>query len=103
MRVVADDWPQFLGPNRNGVYLGPPLAKSWPASGPRVVWRKRVGQGFAGPVVAGIRLILFDRVADQEIVEALDARTGSPQWRYALRSLWSAKMKMKWRNKLLFP
>ena len=83
MRVVADDWPQFLGPNRNGIYLGPPLAKSWPAAGPRVVWRKRVGQGFAGPVVAGNRLILFHRITDQEVVEALDARTGSPQWRYA--------------------
>src|SRR5215472_4848704 len=83
VRVVADDWPQFLGPNRNGIYLGPPLAKSWPAAGPRVVWRKRVGQGFAGPVVAGNRLILFHRVADKEVVEALDARTASPQWRYA--------------------
>src|SRR5215831_19030559 len=62
--VVADDWPQFLGPNRNGVYLGPPLAKSWPAAGPRVVWGKRVGQGFADPVVAGTRLTLFHRVAD---------------------------------------
>ena len=62
MRVVADDWPQFLGPNRNGIYLGPPLAKSWPAAGPRVVWHKQVGQGFAGPVVAGNRLILFHRI-----------------------------------------
>jgi hypothetical protein len=82
-RVVAEDWPQFLGPNRNGIYVGPPLAKAWPAAGPRVVWRKQVGQGFAGPVVAGNRLILFHRVADQEVVEALDARTGTPQWRYA--------------------
>src|SRR5467141_3270246 len=81
--VFAHDWPQFLGPQRNGVYSGPPLASSWPAGGPRKVWRKPVGQGFAGPVVAGNRLILFHRVGDEEVVEALDARTGNAQWRYA--------------------
>ncbi|MEO8260378.1 MAG: PQQ-binding-like beta-propeller repeat protein [Acidobacteriota bacterium] len=82
-RVAADDWPQFLGPARNGVYSGPPLASSWPAAGPKVVWRKQVGQGFAGPVVAGERLILFHRVGSEEIVEALNARTGAPLWRFA--------------------
>src|ERR1700726_1930992 len=81
--LAADDWPQFLGPTRNGVYSGPPLASSWPAAGPKTVWRKQVGQGFAGPVVAGDRLILFHRVGNEEIVEALNARTGAPQWRSA--------------------
>ncbi len=49
----------------------------------KTVWRKQVGQGFAGPVVAGERLILFHRVGGEEIVEALDARTGAPLWRFA--------------------
>ena len=83
VRVAADDWPQFLGPTRNGVYNGPPLTSSFPAGGPKTVWRKQVGQGFAGPVVAGERLILFHRVANEEIVEALNARTGAPVWRFA--------------------
>jgi outer membrane protein assembly factor BamB len=81
--LAAHDWPQFLGPTRNGVYTGPPLSTSWPAGGPKVAWRKQVGQGFAGPAVAGDRLILFHRVANEEVVEALDARTGAPRWRYA--------------------
>jgi outer membrane protein assembly factor BamB len=80
--VAAVDWPQFLGALRNGTYEGPPLAESWPSSGPRVVWRKPVGEGFAGPVVIQNRLILFHRVGDREIVESLDARTGSSQWQY---------------------
>jgi outer membrane protein assembly factor BamB len=80
---AADDWPQFLGPARNGVYSGPPLAARWPAAGPKVVWKKQVGAGFAGPAVAGDRLILFHRVGREEVVEALNARTGVPQWRYA--------------------
>jgi outer membrane protein assembly factor BamB len=79
----TDDWPQLLGPNRDGVYRGPAIAASWPASGPRVVWRKTVGQGFAGPVVAQGRLILFHRVGDQEVVESLDPATGSRQWQLA--------------------
>jgi outer membrane protein assembly factor BamB len=81
--VAAADWPQFLGPQRNGVYGGPPLATSWPAGGPRKVWEKRIGQGFAGPVVAGDRLILFHRVGREEIVDAMDARTGEARWHFA--------------------
>ena len=81
--LAAADWPQFLGPTRNGVYTGPPLAESWPPSGPRLVWRKKVGQGFSGPAVAGNRVILFQRVGAEEVVEALDTGTGATQWRYA--------------------
>src|SRR5687767_10882615 len=79
----AADWPQYLGPERNGVYRGPALAETWGAQGPRVVWRKAVGQGFSGPVVAQGRVILFHRVRNEEVVEALDPKTGETQWRYA--------------------
>jgi outer membrane protein assembly factor BamB len=79
----APDWPQYLGPTRNGVYNGPPLAEAWPATGPAKVWQKNVGQGFAGPVVVGNRVILFHRVGNEEVVEALDASNGTALWRYA--------------------
>jgi outer membrane protein assembly factor BamB len=81
--LSAADWPQFLGPSRNGVSDGTPLLESWPSTGPRVVWRRQVGAGFAGPAVAGARVILFHRVAGEEVVESLDARTGATEWRYA--------------------
>ena len=81
--LIAADWPQFLGPSRNGVYIGAPLSEKWPAAGPRVLWRKQIGQGLSGPVVAAKRLILFHRVDDREIVESFDALTGAPQWRFA--------------------
>ncbi len=81
--LVAADWPQFLGPSRNGVYVGAPLNEKWPPAGPRSVWRRQIGSGLSGPVVAGKRLILFHRVADREVVESFDALTGSPQWRHA--------------------
>lgn len=78
----AQDWPQFLGPQRDGRYIGPPLAATWPNAGPPEVWRREVGQGFAGPVVAAGRLYLFHRLGAREVVEALDADTGTSIWRY---------------------
>jgi outer membrane protein assembly factor BamB len=81
--VTAQDWPQYLGAQRDGVYRGPALAATWPAAGPPVLWRKRVGQGFSGPVVAEGHLILFHRLGNEEVVEALDPRTGAGQWRFA--------------------
>jgi len=81
--VSAVDWPQFLGPSRDGVYSGPPLSATWPAGGPKVGWRKQVGAGFAGPGVVGERLSLFHRIGNEEVVETLTARTGASQWRYA--------------------
>jgi outer membrane protein assembly factor BamB len=80
--LTAADWPQFLGPDRNGSYSGPAIEVPWPEGGPRRVWEKKVGQGFAGPAVVGNRLLLFHRVGNREVVEALGASTGAPLWRH---------------------
>jgi outer membrane protein assembly factor BamB len=77
------DWPQFLGPTRDGVYHGSDLAPSWPKEGPRSLWQKKAGQGFSGPVVASGKLILFHRLEDKETVECLDALTGKPLWGFS--------------------
>src|SRR5688572_23217057 len=54
--AIADDWPQFLGPQRNGVSAETGLAASWPKEGPPVVWQRDVGEGYSGPVLTGDRL-----------------------------------------------
>ena len=79
----ASDWPQFLGPSRNGTCEGPALASAWSSNGPAIVWRKSIGHGFSGPAVAGSRLILFHRIEGQEIVDCLDTKTGTRQWHFA--------------------
>jgi outer membrane protein assembly factor BamB len=79
---LATDWPQFLGPDRNGAYRGTPIVTTFSASGPKVVWSTKVGHGLAGPVVVGNRLILFHRVGDREVVESLDVASGTRQWQY---------------------
>jgi outer membrane protein assembly factor BamB len=80
---AADDWPQYFGAARDGVYRGAPIADAWPAGGPKALWKKPVGEGFSGPVVAGGKLILHHRVGAEEVVEAMDVKTGASQWRYA--------------------
>ena len=84
--VLAHDWPQFLGPERNGQYTGPPLNTDWPSGAPSELWRSSIGEGFAGPIVVGDRLILFHRVDGQEVVEARDAMSGRLIWRHAYRT-----------------
>jgi outer membrane protein assembly factor BamB len=76
----AGDWPQILGPTRNGKASGETLADSWPAGGPKVLWTHKLGSGYAGPAVAEGRVIVFHRVGDQERIEALDAATGKLLW-----------------------
>ena len=80
VRAWAGDWPQFLGPTRDGVYAGSDLAAAWPKEGPPVVWQKNVGQGFSGPVVSGDKVIIFHRLHDQEVVTCLDSRSGEAKW-----------------------
>ena len=80
--LLCADWPQFLGPTRDGAYTGNDIAASFPAAGPPIVWKKDVGEGFASPVVASGKVILFHRVSGRELIEALDAATGKNVWSY---------------------
>ena len=80
--AAAQDWPQILGPGRNGIYTGPEIVPSFPRSGPPLVWKRDVGAGFAGPAVSGGRLILFHRVNNRETVDAMDALTGKTVWTF---------------------
>lgn len=78
----AEDWPQFLGPHRNGIYDGTNVANAGPSNGPPVVWQVPIGHGFAGPVVAEHKVILFHRLGDKDVVSCLDFRTGSALWTF---------------------
>jgi outer membrane protein assembly factor BamB len=81
--AVAADWPQFLGPTRNGIAAESNLATAWPAEGPKTVWQSDVGQGFSSPVVSKGHLILFQRKDDKEVLDCRDAATGHPVWQFS--------------------
>lgn len=60
--ATADDWPQWLGPQRDGIWREQGLLDKFPEGGPKVLWRKTCGMGYAGPAVAQGHVFLADRV-----------------------------------------
>jgi len=83
--LTADEWNQFLGPNRNGIVpaaMG--LLDSWPAGGPKEVWRVSGGVGMSGMAISGGQLITLVQKSEQQWLVALDALTGKLQWETAL-------------------
>lgn len=59
--VVAEDWPEWMGPQRDGVWRETGLVKEFPKDGPPVRWRVKVGGGYAGPAVAGKFVYVTDK------------------------------------------
>lgn len=84
--IAGADWPQHLGPHRDGHSVETGLSRSWPKDGPPRLWQKEVGLGWAAPVVAGDRLIVFHRVDGDEVVECLDPATGKQTWKASYRT-----------------
>ena len=81
IEASAGEWPQILGPDRNGIAADDEVvADEWPADGPYTLWQRDVGGGYAGVAVADKRALLFHRVEGKEVTEALDAATGKTLW-----------------------
>lgn len=81
LATVSADWPQFRGPNGDGISLETGLLASWPAGGPPVLWKIPLGEGFSQVVVAKDRLYAFYGQGNDEVAAALDAVTGKQLWR----------------------
>lgn len=85
--AVAEDWPQWRGPNRDGVWNESGILETFPASGLKTRWRAPVGIGFSSPVVVDDRVFITDselaKPKARERVQAFDARTGKQRWSYA--------------------
>jgi outer membrane protein assembly factor BamB len=80
--LLADDWPQWGGPHRNFRASGAQVAASWPSSGPREVWSRPLGEGYAAIAAEGNRLYTMYRRGETEVVVALDAATGKTVWEH---------------------
>lgn len=79
-RLLADDWPQWRGPNHDGISseaIPEPLPDSLP-----LLWRAEVGTGFSSVAVAGHRLVTMGNRDDVDTVWCLDTRTGEVLWRH---------------------
>src|SRR5215218_9334847 len=98
--VHADDWPQWLGPQRDGEWRETGILEKFPADGLKVRWRVPIGGGYTGPAVANGRVYVMDRqsapgtsqppnafargeLAGTERVLCLDEATGKVVWQHA--------------------
>jgi outer membrane protein assembly factor BamB len=97
--LLADDWPQWLGPKRDAVWRESGIVEKFPSNGPPVIWRASIGGGYAGPAVAKGHVYLMDRqlttgttnpadpfargtIPGTERVLCLDERNGKEVWKY---------------------
>ena len=72
----AADWPQWRGPNRDGISSETGLLAAWPPAGPRLVWRATgLGEGYASIAVARGRLYTQGQRGSQQFVMAFDVKT----------------------------
>jgi outer membrane protein assembly factor BamB len=89
--AFALDWPQWMGPNRDGVWDEDAIVESFPAGGPKKLWSAGIGAGYAGPSVAGGRVFVLDRqvapgeknpdgIPGSERLVCLDERSGRVLW-----------------------
>lgn len=86
---VAQDWPQWMGPKRDGIYAGK-VSESAPKAGWKARWKIPIGAGYAGPAVAEGHVFLSDRIASEtsssttregkERVLCIDEQTGKVKW-----------------------
>jgi outer membrane protein assembly factor BamB len=80
--AFAADWPQWRGPHRDGISPETGLLESWPAGGPRLVWKTQgLGEGYSSFAVAGDRLYTQGQQGNQEFVLAFDTNTGKQLWK----------------------
>ena len=84
--AVADDWPQWRGPNRDGVWQESGLIERFSTSPIALKWRAPISNGYSGPTVAEGRVYVTDRVENPEECERVlcfDAETGAPLWTHS--------------------
>lgn len=80
--AAAANWPQWRGPQRNGISEETGLLKEWPKEGPKLLWQvKSIGSGYSTPAIVGDRLyLLSNQGMEDEFVKALDVKDGKEIW-----------------------
>jgi outer membrane protein assembly factor BamB len=90
-QILAQDWPQWLGPNRDGKVTGFTAPQTWPKELTQK-WKVAVGAGCATPALVGDKLYVFTRKGGDEVISCLDAATGKEIWtdKYATEAVTGA-------------
>jgi outer membrane protein assembly factor BamB len=83
--LLAEDWPQWRGKNRDGI-SPEKLSASWPDAGPKTLWRANVGTGFSSVSISRGRAYTMGNKEDKDTIWCLDAATGKELWKHAYGS-----------------
>lgn len=79
----AQDWPQYLGPERNSTSPQKNLLREWPESGPELLWSVPLGIGYGGPVVKDGKVYILDRNDEEgDKLRCFDLNTGEENWKF---------------------
>ncbi|HLM98580.1 MAG TPA: PQQ-binding-like beta-propeller repeat protein [Bryobacteraceae bacterium] len=89
------EWPQFGGPRGNFKSDATGLASSWPATGPKVIWKRALGDGYSAVSVDGNVIYTMYRVLNDEVVLAAEADTGKTIWEYRYEARFRPGMGME--------
>lgn len=81
--IFADDWPRWRGPNLNGISNEKGWSTSWPADGPKQIWKAFVGVGFSSVSVAAGRLYTLGNADETDTVYCFDAIDGKQLWKFS--------------------
>lgn len=86
---AESDWPQWRGPNRNGISAETGLLGEWPGDGPRLAWKVgNLGRGWSSPIVVGKQIYITGDVGDDLVVWAFDL-DGAVRWRTTHGKAWT--------------
>src|SRR4051812_3895355 len=84
VQAADSNWPQFGGPRRDFNIAPGDLPDKWPDQGPKVLWKRPLGDGYSGIAVdSGVAYTIYE-TKDQDSVIALDAKTGKTIWEHPL-------------------
>lgn len=81
--ATLNDYPQFLGPRRDGTLAGFRLARDWEKRPPRQLWRQPIGLGWSAFAIASGRAVTQEQRGPDEVVSAYELLTGRPLWVHA--------------------
>ena len=81
--LLADDWPQWRGPARNGISQEKGWTDQWPKEGPPIAWKARVGLGFSSIIVGGGKAVTAGHANDTDTVFCFDAQSGKELWKHS--------------------
>jgi len=81
---LAADWPQYGGPDRTNISAEKGLPRTFPAGGPKVIWKIEVGAGYGGAAIQDSKVYILDRNAGRtDVLRCLDLATGKDEWSYS--------------------